>query len=104
MRKTTFDKILDPKTPGNERKDLWLEEYLRMGLKLNKGKRAESAKWLGISIRTLRIYLNEKFPELKEEFPTPNTTARFHLNKPEYYWLGKKKEKLQKEYDKLNRP
>lgn len=72
-----------------------------MGLKVNKGKRLESAEWLGVSIRTLRIHLNEKFPDLKKEFPVTNTQARFHLNKGEYYWLGEKRKRLQKEYDEL---
>lgn len=63
-----IDFIFTEEYTPRQRRALLMKEYIRHGLTLFGGNRKQTASFLGISPRTLRIFMADN-PELREEFP-----------------------------------
>lgn len=98
-----WEKIFNPKLTGKERRSTWQKEYISMALLINNGDRDKTAKWTGYSKRAIRVFINQKYPELNTEWPTGYKILNdFYkrLKGKDYYWTGDQKEVLRMEHKK----
>jgi|SaaInlV_200m_DNA_4_1039719.scaffolds.fasta_scaffold35182_1 hypothetical protein len=67
--------IFNPELTGEERHNLWKKFYVMMALSYNGGCRQKSADWMGITINTLRKWI-ETYTDIVIHSPKPSDLER----------------------------